>query len=51
MFKEAIRAKLVMEVAGRTPEPRAMPASAAEPRMSCTIGERIWQERWGGSRP
>lgn len=50
-FKEAIRAKLVMEVAGRTPEPRAMPASAAEPRMSCTIGERIWQERWGGSRP
>jgi hypothetical protein len=50
-FKEAIRAKLVMEVAGRVPEPLATPASAAEPRMSCMVGERIWQERWGGSRP
>jgi hypothetical protein len=50
-FKEAIRAKLVLEVAGRVPEPRAAPASAAAPRMSCVIGERIWQERWGGRQP
>lgn len=50
-FKEAIRTKLVMEVAGRAPAPRLLPASAAEPRMSCLIGERIWQERWGGARP
>lgn len=50
-FKEAIRAKLVMEVAGRVPVPRVVPASVAEPRMSCMIGERIWQERWGGRQP
>ena len=46
-FKEAIRTKLLLEIAGRTPKPRVMPASAANPRISCTIGERLWQERWG----
>lgn len=46
-FKEAIRTKLVMEVAHRVPELRVMPAATREPRVSCTIGERIWQERWG----
>lgn len=46
-FKEAIRTKLVLEVAERTPQPRVVPASAAEPRISCTIGERMWQQRWG----
>ena len=46
-FKEAIRTKLVMEVAHRVAEPRAVPAAAREPRVSCLIGERIWQERWG----
>lgn len=46
-FKEAIRTKLVLEIAGRAPERRVVPASAAEPRISCTIGERLWQERWG----
>jgi len=46
-FKEAIRTKLVLEVAGRTPKARIVPASAAKPRVSCTIGERLWQERWG----
>src|SRR6187549_2469620 len=46
-FKEAIRTKLVLEIAGRTPEHRVVPASAAAPRVSCTIGERLWQERWG----
>ncbi len=49
-FKEAIRTKLVLEVAGRTPQPRVIPASAAEPRISCTIGERMWQQRWGRGR-
>jgi hypothetical protein len=47
-FAEAIRNKLVLEVAGRTPEERVVPASADKPRISCTIGERMWQERWGG---
>jgi hypothetical protein len=47
-FKEAIRTKLVLEVAGREPEARVIPASAANPRISCTIGEQMWQRRWGG---
>ena len=46
-FKEAIRTKLVLEIAGRTPERRVVPVAAASPRVSCTIGERLWQERWG----
>jgi hypothetical protein len=47
-FIEATRTKLVLEVAGRQPEERVIPASADKPRISCTIGERLWQERWGG---
>jgi Protein of unknown function (DUF1194) len=46
-FKEAIRAKLVLEVAGRTPEHRLVPVAEKEPRMPCNIGEKMWQERWG----
>jgi hypothetical protein len=47
-FIEATRTKLVLEVAGREPEPRIVPASAQAPCISCTIGEKMWQERWGG---
>jgi Protein of unknown function (DUF1194) len=47
-FIEATRTKLVLEVAGRQPEPRVIPASAQAPRISCTIGETMWQDRWGG---
>jgi len=46
-FKEAIRTKLVLEIAGRQPERRVVPAAASEPRISCLIGERLWQQRWG----
>jgi hypothetical protein len=46
-FKEAIRTKLILEVASRTPEARIVPAAASAPRVSCTIGERMWQQRWG----
>jgi len=46
-FTEAIRTKLVQEVAGRTQTPRLTPAAADAPRISCTIGERLWQERSG----
>jgi hypothetical protein len=49
-FKEAIRSKLVLEVAGRTPERPIVPVAEKEPRVPCLIGEKIWQERWGGSR-
>jgi hypothetical protein len=48
-FIEATRTKLVLEIAGRQPEADVVPASADKPRISCTIGERLWQERWGGS--
>jgi hypothetical protein len=46
-FKEAIRAKLVLEVAGLAPDVRFVRTAEREPRISCTIGERLWQQRWG----
>jgi Protein of unknown function (DUF1194) len=46
-FKEAIRSKLLLEVAGRTPERRIVPVAEKEPRVPCLIGEKIWQDRWG----
>ena len=51
-FKEAIRTKLLLEVAGRTPERSVVPVAEKtvvekEPRVSCLIGEKIWQDRWG----
>jgi hypothetical protein len=48
-FREATRTKLVLEIAGRQPPARVIPAAAATPRMSCLIGERMWQQRWGGT--
>jgi hypothetical protein len=47
-FIEATRTKLVLEIAGRQPDAQVMPASSQEPRISCTIGEKMWQDRWGG---
>ena len=46
-FKEATRTKLVLEIAGRTPQPRLVPVQARAPRISCTIGEQMWRDRWG----
>jgi hypothetical protein len=46
-FKEAIRTKLILEVADRAPERRVVPVAEKEPRGPCLIGERIWQDRWG----
>jgi hypothetical protein len=46
-FKGATRTKLVLEIAGRTPMARVIPAAASAPRISCTTGERMWRERWG----
>jgi hypothetical protein len=46
-FKEAIRTKLLLEVAGRTPEGRVVRVAEKEPRVNCLIGEKIWQDRWG----
>ncbi|THD59203.1 MAG: DUF1194 domain-containing protein [Bradyrhizobium sp.] len=49
-FKEAIRSKLVLEVAGRTPGRRIVPVAEKQSRIPCLIGEQMWQERqerWG----
>src|SRR6266404_4654270 len=46
-LKEAIRTKLLLEVAGRTPGRRVVPVAEKEPRVPCMIGEKIWQDRWG----
>jgi len=46
-FKEAIRTKLLLEVAGRVPERPVVPVADKEPRVSCLVGEKIWQDRWG----
>jgi hypothetical protein len=46
-FREAIRTKLILEVAGRTPERGIVPVAEKEPRVPCLIGEKIWQDRWG----
>jgi hypothetical protein len=49
-FKEAIRTKLIMEVADNQPaaQPAAtiLHAQARQPRVSCTIGEQLWRDRW-----
>jgi Protein of unknown function (DUF1194) len=48
-FVEAIRKKLLLEVAGKTPsreDGHVIPA-VSPPRVSCTIGEQMWQQRWG----
>jgi len=46
-FKDAIRTKLVLDIARYDGAPRVVPASAEAPRISCTIGEVMWQRRWG----
>jgi hypothetical protein len=46
-FKEATRTKLVLEIASRRPERRVVPVQGRSQRISCTIGEQIWRERWG----
>ena len=48
-FKEAIRTKLLLEVADRTPERRVVPVAEKEPRVSCLIGEKIWIGGGGNS--
>ena len=46
---EAIRTKLVLEIAGHQPQRarRCRSPAAKPPRVSCTIGEHMWHERWG----
>jgi hypothetical protein len=47
-FVEATRSKLVQEISDRTPAlpPAIVPAAAQAPRVSCLIGESMWQHRF-----
>ena len=44
---DAIRQKLVLEIAGRPPTLMPVTADARPPRIDCLIGEKLLQ-RWGG---
>lgn len=52
-FAEAIRTKLVLEIAGALPRfpgspARIVPVQATSPETwTCTAGERLWQQRYG----
>ncbi len=49
-FVDAIRNKLVLDVSNlQWPLPQGLKVvpAVSPPRVSCTIGERMWQERWG----
>jgi hypothetical protein len=49
-FVDAIRNKLVLEVSNLQwplPQESKIIPAVSPPRVSCTIGERMWQERWG----
>src|SRR5229473_1407923 len=45
-FKEATRTKLVLEIASLTPERPLVPVQTRAPRVSCTVGEQMWRDRW-----
>lgn len=50
-ISKAIRTKLALEVAGLTPKQSPARFKDKEPRVVCTIGEKLWQERWGAPTP
>ena len=47
-FADAIKTKLVLEIAGvKPPKQPLVQHAAGEQRVSCSVGERMWMERWG----
>jgi hypothetical protein len=46
-FKEAIRTKLILEVAELRADGAIIPVQARRPRIPCNVGEQLWRERWG----
>ena len=48
-FVDATRTKMVLEIAGLAPPaaPLIQKANSAEPRISCLVGEGLWQKRFG----
>jgi hypothetical protein len=54
-FADAIRNKLLLEVANIFPRRQPFAQELIipvqdKPRVSCTIGEQMWQRRWGGGQ-
>lgn len=46
IFSEAVRMKLLMEIAGLQPQARIIPAAyTAQDEEFCLVGERIWRDR------
>jgi hypothetical protein len=46
-FKEAIRTKLILEVAELRADAEVIPVQTRQPRIACNVGEQLWRERWG----
>ncbi len=47
-FKQAIKTKILLEIAGLTPHPEALLQPAqSEARANCFVGENQWRERMG----
>lgn len=46
-LKEAVRTKLIREIRGPAQDQKIVPATEKQTRVSCLIGEQMWQERWG----
>jgi len=46
-FREAIRRKLVLEIAQVPAMPKVVPVQASRPKVDCMIGEKLWRQRWG----
>ena len=46
-IKDSIRNKLVLEVSGRPPERFTVALAESEPRVPCSVGEKLWQDRRG----
>lgn len=45
-FLQAIRTKLIREIASPRQDARVMPAAIPAPRVNCMIGETLWQRRF-----
>ena len=46
-FVAATRTKLILEIAELTSTARVQRVQARQPRVSCTVGEQMWRDRWG----
>jgi hypothetical protein len=45
-FEQAVRTKLVLEIAGHQPAVSVLKARSLRPRVPCVAGEAMWQQRY-----